>query len=1309
MASKNGIISEETKEEDVELFQEIASRDFLKFEFAGSTYADSLERAIKRTSKLCAISAKERTLPSGQRVIWMSHDFSFLGGSLGCGEGEKLVLGFERALRRRLPVVVECKSGGARMQEGTLSLMQMAKISVAVRALRSVTPAVPFVSVLRDPTYGGVSASYAMQADVKIGAKGARVGFAGPGVILDTMYEKNQTTYDAEAPDNFQSAEYLKRNGQLDAVVEDDKLEEAVDLVLGVLSAADAKVSAAFSSKHTEADSKTNALTATTSAQDMKVEDIAPGSTMGSPAAATTHGDYTKSRLLTRPQCQDLIREVFSSKHWFELAGDGRVGDDACIRGGLAVFDSTTPCVVVANFKGHTPADMKKANYGMGTPHGYRKAKRLMELAERFQLPVVTFVDTCGAKPSFDCEKDGQSEAIATNLTLMAGLKTPIVTVVVGEGGSGGALGIAVADRIGMLSNAYYGVISPEGAASILGRYDSDAHKQKQYPLDCKILAKAQAVHAEQLKTLGVVDEVLLESAEETFERFPKLKSRVSNFLRSALKDLATLSETELVAQRYRKFRAMGEFQRLDTEAKRRSRVEECVRIAKPSAKRRRKKKGGAEDDPATRNVRKLLHFVVDRTIANERAIFRGGAPKAVDEYAEHVEYPSTTFIPVSPSSAPKHTAKAALDRGGPNALVAYVREKAKNRVLVTDTTFRDAHQSLLATRVRTFDLINAANLPETKALSSKLFSMEVWGGATFDVSIRFLHEDPWERLRRIRKALPDVCLQMLFRGSNAVGYRSYPDNVVVEFVRLASKNGIDIFRIFDCFNSVDQMRVAIDAVKKCGKVAEVCVCFSGDFLDVEKEKIYTLEYFADTAKRCVEAGAHMLCVKDMAGLLKPGHAGPLMKAIRSVTDVPVHFHTHSTSGASLASALAMAQAGCEIVDTAISSMSDCTSQPSMNAFLATLEKQPRDPKIDHLELTPVVKYWQNVRELYEPFENGMRCGNAKVYDHQIPGGQYSNLMVQCKAMGLWDRWEEVVDMCRDVNRLFGDIIKVTPSSKVVGDMSLYLINSGLSVADVEKRGEEIAWPASVVNLCRGLLGAPHHGLPPKIVSSVLKSAGVERMTKRPGAILKDADMEAVRKSLSESDWPFERKVSDEDVVSSLLYDKVFADYVSFVREFGEVTRVPSSIFWYGCIPGSGATFATSDDDASCTTSVVLSRVGPIVRGSERDLHFVVDKKTDAPWTIRAEDDWESKMNGSGGVMADPNDTCQVPSPLVGKVEALMKIGGKFAKGDTICVVCAMKMEVAVKAPFDCLVRSHEAKVGDSVEEGSLLMRIVGA
>eukprot|EP00755_Sulcionema_specki_P005036 Sspe_Gene.31624::Locus_15584_Transcript_1_1_Confidence_1.000_Length_4052::g.31624::m.31624/K01958/PC, pyc; pyruvate carboxylase len=756
--------------------------------------------------------------------------------------------------------------------------------------------------------------------------------------------------------------------------------------------------------------------------------------------------DYTRSRDMTRPQAQDVISKIFTG--YVELEGDGRIGSDRCIRGGLGMLRDV-PCVVVATCKGHTPSKMKEANFGMPSPHGYRKAMRLMQLAERFSLPVVTFIDTCGALPSFSAEEQGQSEAIATNLVVMGMLNTPIVTVVLGEGGSGGALGIGMGDRIAMLSGAYYGVISPEGASSILGRYKSNEDKAKQFPIDCKNLATAQSIYAPQLKELGVIDEVLWETGDrrkETFKDFPLLQSDIESFLLTSLADLTKLTPDSLVQSRYNRFRNMGIYGLWDPTMEQ-VHVDPATPMGEQSpvsvsqratahmpryAVLPSPKEAPAAKPPATKpKESRLLRHLADETVRGSRSAFRKLWPFTSGD----VPPPAVDALANPPPAAAKDPlyAKKILDEQGPEALAAWVRKES--RVLITDTTMRDAHQSLLATRVRTTDILAAAHEAQ-RVMGGKagVFSFEMWGGATFDVAYRFLHECPWERLRILRKAMPDVCFQMLIRGANAVGYKSYPDNTIAEFCRLAAENGMDVFRIFDCFNDVSQMRVCIDAVRKAKKVAEVCICFTGDFLQ-KGEKIYTLDYYRNLAREVKEAGAHMIGLKDMAGLLKPAAAAPLMKALREGAgdDIPIHFHTHATSSISLATVLAMSAAGCDVVDTCIASMADGTSQPSLNAFLADLEtsENTRYPGVPYLSLERLDMFWARIRTLYCPFESGMLSGTARVYDHQIPGGQYSNLLVQCKSMGLAPRWAEVCDMYRDVNKLFGDVVKVTPSSKV--------------------------------------------------------------------------------------------------------------------------------------------------------------------------------------------------------------------------------------------------------------------------------------
>ena len=461
------------------LFEEVCSQDFLSFAFGGRSYQDQLYDSIAKTKSLAGVKVELASLSNGAggnvNVVWVSHLFGFLGGSLGCAEGERIVRAFEYACEHKMPVVVQCRSGGARMQEGTSSLMQMAKVSVAVERLRGL--GLPFISVLNDPTYGGVSASYAMQGDVRIAMSDARIGFAGPEVILNTMCDANRQKFDLECPADFQSANFVLDHGQIDLVFPtktespadgdaQTRLEELVGVVCAHLT------------------SSCKSLTA-------------GGIPHVPPTAADMEApfNYTKSREIDRPQCQDMISALFAS--YVGLFGDGKVGRDCTLKGGLATFDGM-PCVVLGTFKGHTHKAMEEANYGMASPDGYRTALRLMKLAERFGLPVVTLVDTVGAWPTFDCEANGQSEAIATNLTAMAALRVPIVTVMVGEGGSGGALGVGMGNCIGMCSGGYFGVISPEGAASILGRYKDDTQKALQFPKDCHELTEEELSDAEE-------------------------------------------------------------------------------------------------------------------------------------------------------------------------------------------------------------------------------------------------------------------------------------------------------------------------------------------------------------------------------------------------------------------------------------------------------------------------------------------------------------------------------------------------------------------------------------------------------------------------------------------------------------------------------------------------------------------------------------------------------------------------------------------------------------------------------------------
>ena len=1152
------------------------------------------------------------------------------------------------------------------MQEGALSLMQMAKVASALEAVRR--KRIPVLSLLLDPTYGGVSASYAMEADIRIATSDARIGFAGPEVILNTMCDRDQAAFDKQCPPDFQSASHLYQHGQLDVVVESEpkesmmtRVEDVVSKILYILTSPEcAEIGLSPIDE-----------------QVLKVTD----------EEKAIPFNYTRARDINRPQVQDIINELFTS--FVELSGDGRVGRDCCIRGGLALFEGKA-CIVLGTYKGHTPQTMQEANYGMASPHGYRTALRLMRMAEHFKIPVITLVDTVGAWPTFECENDGQSEAIATNLTAMSSLTVPIVPIFLGEGGSGGALGIGMGNIIGMCSGGYFGVISPEGAASILGRYDNDAHKAQQFQKDCQDLATAQCIYAHQLEELGIIDEIIWESATpETYTSFPVMGTRIKHFIRKSLIELESLNDEEIVAQRYQKFRSMGKFSLLDNNNMLKAMADAKATTAPPKKIQR----------IAPSSASLLIKHLAEEIISGERSRFRKLAP------------PGITTVPPSLPTFNKYVkganfknAKTVLDSEGPIALASWV--KSQSRVLITDTTMRDAHQSLLATRVRTEDLIKGAVIAND--LLKEAFSLESWGGATFDVAMRFLDECPWERLRELRKACPDICLQMLIRGANAVGYTSYPDNAVTEFVKLSAANGIDVFRIFDCFNIIESMQVAIDAVRAVNKVAEVCLCYSGDVLTSE---IYNLEYYKSVAKEAAAAGAHIIGIKDMAGLLRPLEAGPLLKAVREVTDLPIHFHTHATSSGSLATCMEMARHGCDIIDFCTASMADGTSQPSLNAFCAMMQGAPNDTDINFLSLEPYDMYWSRVRDMYSPFESGMKSGSARVYEHQIPGGQYSNLIVQCQSMGLWDRWEEVLDAYRDVNKLLGDIVKVTPSSKCVGDLALYLVTRNVNAADLldPAKAGSIDFPDSVVGLLKGELGFPHRGFPAAVEAAILK--GSPKLTIRAGLALPPIDFQENIKDLSKK---FQTEISPEQGMSSIMYPKVFSDYMTRLKAKSRLLRyLPSPVYLYAMEPGQKftmnvpSTFANevihefTPSSETTEVTIELRRVGPLKSG-KRNIVFSVNGKEQSTDVRDSAGEFIFE-----GPMAEVGKISHIASPMPGAIEKLLvKEGQSVKQGDTLCTVSAMKMEVKVTSPMDGTIKSLAVSIGTRVVEGALLMEM---
>ncbi len=628
------------------------------------------------------------------------------------------------------------------------------------------------------------------------------------------------------------------------------------------------------------------------------------------------------------------------------------------------------------------------------------------------------------------------------------------------------------------------------------------------------------------------------------------------------------------------------------------------------------------------------------------------------------------------------------LREKGPEGLATWARKN--NQLLVTDTTMRDAHQSLMATRIRTADLDRIAEA--TAHLGGGLFSLEMWGGATFDVAMRFLCEDPWERLDRLRAKIPNVCFQMLLRGSNAVGYTNYPDNVVQEFVKHAAQGGIDIFRVFDSLNWTKGMQVAMDAVRKEGAVCEASICYTGDILDPKRDK-YSLEYYVKMAKELEKMGAHILAIKDMAGLLKPFAAEKLVKALKNEIGIPIHLHTHDTSSNGGAMLMMAAQAGCDIVDAALSSVSGLTSQPNMNALLSALEGSIWDPQLDMPGLQQLANYWETCRSYYEPFESELRSGTAQVYDHEIPGGQYSNYKPQVEGMGLGHRWEECKQMYRKVNDMFGDLVKVTPSSKIVGDMAMFMIQNNLEPEDVMARGHELTFPQGVIDFFKGMIGQPYGGFPKELQKIILKDE--EPLTCRPGELLEPVDFKAKKAELEKK---LEHKISDRDVLSAVLYPGVFEEFDRFRQTYSDTSVLPTPVFFYGLDVGEEVTI---DIQEGKTLIIKLNAIGKVHKNGTRNIYFELNgmPRSAVVTDLSVESDVVRSVKAESG-----NDN-QVGAPMPGKIfKLLVAVGDEVKEGETLLATEAMKMETNVKAKKAGKIKEILFAEGDLVGQADLLV-----
>ncbi|KAL9007108.1 MAG: hypothetical protein Q9188_000143 [Gyalolechia gomerana] len=634
---------------------------------------------------------------------------------------------------------------------------------------------------------------------------------------------------------------------------------------------------------------------------------------------------------------------------------------------------------------------------------------------------------------------------------------------------------------------------------------------------------------------------------------------------------------------------------------------------------------------------------------------------------------------------------KNVLDKEGPEGFAKAVR--ANKGCLLMDTTWRDAHQSLLATRVRTVDLLNISR--QTSYAYSNAFSLECWGGATFDVAMRFLYEDPWDRLRKMRRAVPNIPFQMLLRGANGVAYSSLPDNAIYHFCVQAKKYGVDIFRIFDALNDIEQLEVGIKAVQEAGGVVEAVVCYSGDMLNPQKK--YNLDYYMDLIGKIVKIGTHIIGIKDMAGVLKPKAATLLVGSIRKkYPDIPIHVHTHDSAGTGVATYVACAEAGADAVDTATDSMSGMTSQPSVGALLASLEGTGLEPGLNSAHVRAIDTYWAQLRLLYSPFEAGLTGPDPEVYEHEIPGGQLTNLIFQASQLGLGTQWAQTKKAYEEANDLLGDIVKVTPTSKVVGDLAQFMVSNKLSYDDVISKAKQLDFPGSVLEFFEGLMGQPYGGFPEPLRSDALR--GRRKLDKRPGLFLEPLDLAKIKKEINERFG----SASECDVASYAMYPKVFEDYRKFVAKYGDLSVLPTRYFL--ARPEIGEEFYVELEKGKVLILKMLA-LGPLSEQTgQREVFYEMNGEV-RQVTV---DDKNAAVENVSRPKADSGDSSQVGAPMSGVVvEVRVHDGGDVKKGDPVAILSAMKMEMVISAPHSGKVGELKVKEGDSVDGQDLICKIV--
>ena len=665
-------------------------------------------------------------------------------------------------------------------------------------------------------------------------------------------------------------------------------------------------------------------------------------------------------------------------------------------------------------------------------------------------------------------------------------------------------------------------------------------------------------------------------------------------------------------------------------------------------------------------------------------------ANKVVNEAKGHKPEFNIPVIPEVPEVTNLRGTKQILDEQGPEKLSKWVADQ--KGLLFTETSMRDGQQSLVATRVRTIDMERIA--PAVSVLAKDLFSMEMWGGATFDVAYRFLKENPWERLATLCEKMPNILMQMLVRGANAVGYKNYPDNVIRKFIDEAADAGIDVFRIFDSLNWLEGMQVAMDEVHKKGKVVEACMCYTGDILDENRTK-YNLKYYINMAKELEKRGAHLICIKDMSGLLKPAAAYKLIKELKNEVGLPIHLHTHDTSGNGVASILMAAQAGVDIVDTALNSMAGLTSQPALNSVVAAVQNTERESTINLDDIQKLSNYWQDVRPVYAQFESGLKAGTTEIYKYEIPGGQYSNLKPQVDSFGLGHKFEDVKSMYKTVNDMLGDIVKVTPSSKAVGDMAIFMVQNELTPENIYEKAKDIDFPDSIVSYFEGMMGQPEGGFPEKLQKLVLK--GKEPITCRPGELLEDEDFTAIAKHLQDT---YGLEGNGQEVISYALYPKVFEDYQKSLKKDGNFRYMGSDIFFHGLRKGETSDIQIAEGKV---LTVKLIEVSEPDDGGFREVTFEVNGNR----RVVSVKDTGTKAKASSGavsVMADPDNEKEVGANIPGTIlKVLVAAGDKIEANQPLAVIEAMKMETNILAPVSGEIEKIVVAAGQQVKSGELI------